>query len=170
MSVYALAKTVLHKRGSVMEIPVRDGTGARPRSESRQEALETIAKFIPSELLAPYLLLAQTISSSDHSGAPTLRHEAIYWAFVGLTPTYLVILQVSNAIGSPQDRPYLPHLAWRAVASSLAFGTWALCLPGNPYQEAVGGVAVACVVAMLISPLLSRVDSMVLRLCVTERP
>ena len=49
-------------------------------------------------------------------------------------------------------------------AATIAFAVWALAVPSNPVQAAVGGAAVAGFFALIVSPVLTAVDAIVLRL------
>lgn len=45
----------------------------------------------------------------------------------------------------------------------IAFAVWGLSVPTNPLQAAIGGAAVAGFLALIVSPVLSAVDAIALR-------
>jgi hypothetical protein len=60
--------------------------------------------------------------------------------------------------------PDLRAVIWRSIAATVAFAVWALAPPGSAYQAGVGGPAVAGLVAVIISPILTGADAIVLKL------
>jgi hypothetical protein len=84
---------------------------------------------------------------------------AFYWAFVALTgPFYLLIylsfLKANNRpIPGSKQWPW-----WRCVASVIAFGAWALAIPGNPLIKGDASGAVAGFAALFVSTILTRIE------------
>lgn len=123
-----------------------------------QKALESLTKFIPTEILAPYIAAFEV--GKDAGWSP----GGIYLIFVIAAPLLLILFEFGKAAASKLPWPWPPVLIWRALAAAAAFAVWGLAVPQNPYQEMVGGAAVAAFFAMTISPVLVALDAIALRL------
>ena len=134
--------------------------GSQTSNKTNSKAFDAIAKFIPTEVLAPYILVAEIAKGDKHSWSP----EGAFFAFVIITPLLLVLFEFAKAAEQKLAWPATPQLLWRAAAATIAFAVWSLSIPHNPYQAAVGGIAVAGVLAVLISPTLAALDSIVMRI------
>ncbi len=128
------------------------------------QAFDALSKFIPAELLAPYVAL---LAYSAQEGAPPAA--SLYWWFVIATP--LVTVFFLYAKHAAEDRPWPPAMpvVWRAFAATVAFAVWGLAPPGSAFQAGVGGPALAGILAFIVSPFLSALDAIVLRLMGVRR-
>lgn len=149
-----------------VELP--DATKVR---KSIASALESVATYVPSEVLALYLTLVAMVAPSTDSGK---------WAlFVGLTALLVVYVGLSAAIAKKRHDAMLDEqrrvssvsgvkleagfaisgYVWAGVISVLAFTTYAMAIPGTPFDsildqsEKVG--AVAALVFAVLAPLLA---------------
>ena len=129
-------------------------------TSTSQRSYDALAKFIPTEILAPFILVMELVEKQTVNWDST----AVYWVFVLLTPLFLILFEYAKTAQASVEWPDKRQVTWRAVAAMLAFGVWALAVPSNSYQAAVGGIAVAGLLAVMISPLLSAADAIVLRL------
>lgn len=140
-------------------VPVTKGAG--------QKGLESLTKFIPTEILAPYIAAfeigAAPVRESCTEPCPTWDAAAIYVVFIVAAPVLLILFEFGKSAASRLPWPSLPVLGWRAVAAAVAFAVWGLAVPQNPYQALVGGAAAAAFFAMVISPVLTAIDAIALR-------
>lgn len=140
-------------------VPVTKGTG--------QKGLESLTKFIPTEILAPYIAAfeigAAPVRDSCSEPCPIWDAAAIYVTFIVAAPLLLILFEFGKSAASRLPWPSLPVLGWRALAAAIAFAVWGLAVPQNPYQSLVGGAAAAAFFAMVISPVLTALDAIALR-------
>ncbi|HEV7402970.1 MAG TPA: hypothetical protein VGO11_08595, partial [Chthoniobacteraceae bacterium] len=89
---------------------------------------------------------------------------SIYWFYVALTPivfalTYLGTLRASK---SPFPQSVMAWPWWRTIASTIAFGVWALAVPENPYLAMKPAAApLFALGALVVSSLLSMLEPIV---------
>jgi hypothetical protein len=133
--------------------------GSPTSNKSNSKAFDAVAKFIPTEVLAPYILVAGLAKNNTSNWTP----EGAFFAFIFITPLLLVLFEFAKAAEQKLAWPATTQLLWRAAAATIAFAVWSLSIPHNPYQEAVGGIVVTGVLAVLISPTLAALDSIVMR-------
>ena len=122
------------------------------------QALDALSKFIPTEMLAPYVT---ALSLAVTQG---WNVKAIYWYFVVATPFVFALFSFARQAIDQKPWPALSPLVWRAVAATIAFAVWGLSVPTNPLQAAIGGAAVAGFFALIVSPVLWAFDAIALRL------
>jgi hypothetical protein len=122
------------------------------------KALDALSKFIPTEMLAPY------VSALSLAVVQGWNARAIYWYFVLATPVVFVLFSFAKQAIDQKPWPALMPLTWRAVAATIAFAVWGLSVPTNPLQAALGGAAVAGFFALIVSPVLWATDAIALRL------
>ena len=133
-------------------------SGAADAPAGAAKALDALSKFIPTEMLAPY------VSALSLAVAQGWNARAIYWYFVVATPVVFVLFSCAKQAIDRKPWPALIPLAWRAVAATIAFAVWGLSVPTNPLQTALGGAAVAGFFALIVSPVLWAADAIALRL------
>jgi hypothetical protein len=133
----------------------QDEAAAQPTEAAT--ALDALSKFIPTEMLAPYVT---ALSLAVTQG---WNVKAIYWYFVVATPFVFALFSFARQAIDQKPWPALPPLVWRAVAATIAFAVWGLSVPTNPLQAAIGGAAVAGFFALIVSPVLWAVDAIALR-------
>lgn len=156
MSLYAMGRDLPH------EAPVRtmgmDEVKVEqqepPRKDARAKALDSLHKFIPAEVLAPYAMFLSLALEKNWNPV------AVYLVFLVVTP-FVAALVIR--IAAREDKKPLVKRAyyWRIIAAAVGFGIWALAMPENPFQEAIGGAVVGGVLAVSVSPLLTLVDKYV---------
>ncbi len=130
--------------------------GAAP---ANSDMLDGLTRFIPTEILAPYVSLLSFANSND-----TFSTKTIYWCFVVLTPLLTVFFQFASSAMDEIPWPPLKAVVWRALLAAVAFIVWGLAPPHSPFQDALGGPAVAGISAVLISPILTGADAIGVRL------
>lgn len=141
---------------------VAGAAGAR-EDTTTTKALDALAKFIPAEVLAPYVTIMTLIGQPESAGGLSWDPVAVYRGFVIATPLLFILFETARRAAAGEPWPDFWQLLWRAVAAAIAFAVWSLAVPGNPYQEVIGIVA-AGALAVLVSPVLWAVDAIVLRL------
>jgi hypothetical protein len=124
-----------------------------------RKAFDALAKFIPTEALAPFIMAMQYAGQASSAWDETI----VYWTFVFATPFLLIIFEYARTAASNNEWPDKRQLAWRAIAAGIAFAIWGLSVPGNTYQAALGGVAFTGLMAVSISPILTAIDAIVMR-------
>lgn len=122
------------------------------------QALNALSKFIPTEMLAPYAA-ALSLATTQQWNAST-----IYWWFVITTPLVFLLFEFSKVAIDRKPWPIIPPLAWRAIVATIAFAVWGLSVPTNPLQSEFGGAAVTGFAALIVSPILTALDAIALRL------
>lgn len=92
--------------------------------------LQKIVKYIPSEIVAAYVAIANILQPPPGAQA---NDNTLLWIFIGLlilTPIYTYIF--SYETGKP--RPI-----YQTVVAPIAFASWVFALPGNPLAPFTGG-------------------------------
>jgi hypothetical protein len=109
-------------------------------------ALESIATYIPTEVLGAYIPIFALVSSTPLSGLKWL----LFAVFLVATPVVVWItfaIQVAKGGSGPPLNP-AKWPVWAMLAAVLAFVAYAAALPGSVfhsipgYNDAYGGVAV----------------------------
>jgi len=124
-------------------------------------ALDSLVKYIPTEAVTLYV--AATSALSSIKGAfPEITPASLYWGFVVFTPVLFLLIYLGKRRSQkltllPAERSQLPW--WPLVASTIAFGVWALAVP--PLVTTDGGKIVAAFGALLVSTLLTVIGSIV---------
>lgn len=152
MSIYAMIKDI-PKKPTVSAMAFN----AELDEVKVNEALENLTKFIPVEILAPFTM-AMSLSKDISIGTST-----IYLIFVALTPIAFFLFATADKLTKKNEWPIISILLWRAFVATIAFSSWALTVPGNPYQEAVGGAIAACLAVIIVAPILLAIDTIVMR-------
>lgn len=132
---------------------------AKPAAADTKTAkvLDALTKFIPTELLAPYVA-ALSLAESQHWNS-----IKIYIVFVIATPLVYLLFEFARLAMESRSAPSIPVLIWRAIAATIAFAVWGLAAPTNGLQDTIGGPAVAGFLATLVvSPLLTGADAIIL--------
>jgi hypothetical protein len=113
MSLSRLADDILPQRPEALAGPPGTTTAAQ---SGASQAFDALSKFIPAEMLAPYV--AFLAYSAQHGSPPA---ERVYWWFVIATP--LVTAFFVLAKHAADDRPWPPMGAviWRSLAAAVAF-------------------------------------------------
>jgi hypothetical protein len=121
--------------------------------------LDGLTRFIPTEILAPYVSSLSFATSKN-----TFSTESVYWCFVILTPLLTVFFPFARSAMDGVPWPPLQWVVWRALLATVAFMVWGLTPPSSPFQDGLGGPAVAGLAAVLISPILTGADAIGVRL------
>ena len=138
---------------------------ASRESPSSDDALTSLTKYIPTEVLTLYLPAVAIVAALDASRV-TLGQKIVYWAFsLGLTPliSLLVYLRRRALAAMPVWPPWNEFPLWNLIASTGAFLAWALALPGNPYLEKPAMHVASGFAALLASTLLSLLEPLFVR-------
>jgi hypothetical protein len=151
----AAAAMASSMRFDTRDVP-QSGNGTAPAGAAK--ALDALSKFIPTEVLAPYVT---ALSLAVTQG---WNVTAIYWYFVAATPVVFVLFSFAKQAIDQKPWPAIVPLAWRTFAATVAFAVWGLSVPTNPLQAAIGGAAVAGFFALIVSPVLWAADAIALRL------
>jgi hypothetical protein len=129
------------------------------KDRAPRQALDALSKFIPVEILAPYVaFLAYSIENTSPSP------EMVYWCFVAATPISTIFFEYAKRAMDDMPWPAKSAVIWRSIAATLAFAVWGLTPPGSAFQSGVGGPVVAGLAAMIVSPVLTGADAIVLKL------
>ncbi len=152
MALVSLTGLSTPKVGAVaLDVAPPGGSNAAPATK----VMDALTKFIPTELLAPYVA-ALSLSESQHWS--TLN---IYVCFIIATPFVYLLFEFVRVATEGRKRPDFLPLLWRCLAAPLAFAVWGLAAPTNSVQASIGGPGVAGFLATLISPVLTGVDTIV---------
>ena len=144
MSINTLALDAAAKSGAIVQPPLKD------------DVLAGLTKYIPTESVTLYVAAVSSLAALQGTGVtPTI----IFWAFVCLTPILMLLLFLRQLAIAGKDwkisTTQWPW--WRIIASTVAFGVWALAVPGNPLNfadSAVSGV-IAGFAALFVSTFLN---------------
>ncbi|MCW1969084.1 MAG: hypothetical protein KIH69_013315 [Anaerolineae bacterium] len=127
-----------------------------------QRFFEDLTRFIPTEMLAPYVSL---LTVSAHKGWDAGK---IYLAFIIATPIVFWFMHLVKIASNPNMAwptwRELPRLLWMSLATTFAFAVWGLAPPTNPYQELIGGLEVIGLASTIVSLVLTGLDIIVTRL------
>lgn len=126
---------------------------------TKSDSLDALSKFIPTEMLAPYVAFLAYASQNT-----VLTAEGVYFSFVIITPLAALFFQYAKSAKNDLPWPELKAVIWRSIAATAAFAVWALAPPGSAYQATIGGPAVAGLAAVIVSPILTGADAIVLKL------
>lgn len=136
--------------------------GGEPSTADK--AFDSLSKFIPTEMLAPYVAALSLIATKD----VTWKEGRVYLIFVLATPIMFLLFHIAKiALDANKPMPSkadIPKLIWKAVAAMVAFAVWAIAVPTNSLQTTIGGAAVASFFAIVISPILTAIDAILIRL------
>ena len=153
MSLNSLSNNLL-KQGSLKVI----GQGSATNT-----AIDALSKFIPTEILAPYVAALSLIAAKSVAW----NEGKVYWIFVIATPAAFLLFHIAKiALDKNQSMPTksnLPELLWKALAAGIAFAVWAIAVPTNGLQNTIGGAGVASFFALVISPILTAIDAILSR-------
>lgn len=140
------------------------GIKAAGQPGTADKAIDALSKFIPTEMLAPYVSALSLIAARSVSWS----EGKIYWIFVFATPLAFLLFHIAKiALDPGQNMPTksdIPKLAWKALAAGVAFAVWAIAVPTNGLQNTIGGAGVAGFFALVISPILTAVDAILTRI------
>lgn len=144
MSINTLALDAAAKSGAIVQPPLKD------------DVLAGLTKYIPTESVTLYVAAVSSLPALQGTGVtPTI----IFWAFICLTPILMLLLFLRQLALAGKD--WKISVAqwpwWRIIASTVAFGIWALAVPGNPLSfsdSAVSGV-IAGFAALFVSTFLN---------------
>jgi hypothetical protein len=146
-----------------LERAIPDGADREP--PSGDDALTSLTKYIPTEVLTLYLPAVAIVAALDEPRVMAGK-KIIYWAFaVGMTPliSLLVYLRRRAMAGMPLWPSWTQFPLWNLMAAIVAFLAWALALPGNPYLEKPAMHVASGFAALLASTLLSLLEPLFLR-------
>lgn len=143
----------------VQAFGMKTGGRSSDRKGAPSQALDALSKFIPTEMLAPYV--AFLAYAAEHKTPPS---ENVYWWFVFATPFVTIFFQFAKRAMDKQPWPDIYAVVWRAIAATIAFAVWGLAPPGSAFQAGVGGPTVAGLAAVIVSPVLTAADAIILRL------
>jgi hypothetical protein len=117
-------------------------------------ALTMLIQYIPTEVLSLYIA---TVAARDALAmvTPWLTPMVLYWTYVVATPLLFMLLFTSALSKAGKPLPSLGTIPWwKIIASTVAFGTWALAIPDSPYVEGPAAAAVAGLGAIVVSTML----------------
>lgn len=129
-----------------------------PKNAAVSTALETLAKYIPAEIVTLYITAVSFRTQLHDFG---ISSKAIFFFFMLLTPALLLLAFLGDAkktvgqLPPPKIWPY-----WKMIASTIAYGAWACAIPGNPWVASTHA-GVSSVLALLASVILGLVGRVV---------
>jgi hypothetical protein len=134
---------------------ITEAAAANPVADSRtSSALDGLVRYIPTESVTLYVAATSAISSLT-AAFPSVTPQRLYIAFVVLTPILFLLIYVGKRRG--QGLSYMPAEMtswpwWKLIASTVAFGFWALAVP--PLVSGDAGKFLAGFAAVLVSTML----------------
>jgi hypothetical protein len=137
----------------------RGATEAEVQENTVTTALGVLVKYIPTEVLAIYIPTVAAIASIG-TFLTFIDASFIYWFFGVLTFFMVLLVSMAKLAADPNYTGPLPWSLskwpwWKMIAATIAFLTWALALPDNPYITTDGGRAFAGIWAIFVSVVLS---------------
>src|SRR5687767_11425524 len=96
------------------------------------DALTSLATFIPAEALSLFLIVCSIKDMADPQFAWN-----IMWVFVGIvSPGLFALAFYTKLARDDQPVPGFWDIPWsRILAAAIAFFAWGLCVPGFPVDE-----------------------------------
>jgi hypothetical protein len=132
------------------------------------DALKRLVDLMPLETITLFWLAVPASESlaawlyGTKPALPTPIDWAMYVFLLVLTPVLLLLVYLSELASKKLPRPPLKQWPWwKAIASVIAFGTWAFAVPGNPFVLDPTLLMVVWFGATLISTLLGLIDPIV---------
>jgi hypothetical protein len=122
-----------------------------------------LVKYIPTESITLYVAATAALKSVTLSASTvSLYQQCVYWGFVGLTPILFLLIYLGKR--RSQGLPLCPGTAaqwpwWKLIASTIAFGVWALAVP--PLIDTPLGNVAAAFGALFVSTLLTLIGGVV---------
>jgi hypothetical protein len=163
----AAAKAASRKAAPVLEDRPTGGEEAAPPA-AVSAALKRLIDFIPTETITLFWLAVPASQSlatwldGTKPDAPTRIDWSMFVALLALTPILLILVYLSGLASKKVSRPPVQAWPWwKALASTIAFGTWAFAVPGNPFVRQPELLMVVWVVATLVSMVLGLLDPIV---------
>jgi len=135
-------------------LPIAAAAPMQPTPGSN--ALDALARYIPTEAITLYVAACSTMEALKSVVSGDVKIY-VYWGFVVLTPI-LFLLIFAGKRSSAKLPPLPPPLQWpwwKLIASTLAFGIWALAVPNAPYLRGELGGVVAAFLAVFVSTFLA---------------
>ncbi len=164
------------------------GDGTKPQPAPVADALKLLVEYIPTEVLALYVVGIPTVSLvsgettvttvtavSAVAGAtaaldPIFGHPnawdlGFYLVLIVLCPLFFLLWFFANAPRKDKQRfPEFTRLEWwRLVAAPISFAVWAMAIPGNPFLHTPGWLLLASLLAVLVSGVMGHVDKIIRR-------
>jgi len=128
-----------------------------------QVAINALVKYIPTEVVTLYLGCVSALPAIK-SDLPEITAERLYWAFVIFTPLFFLLVFYNQLAVANQSFPsFLQWPWWRMFASTVAFCTWALAIPNNPFISSNAAGVLSGIAATFVSTLLTLVGPIVER-------
>jgi hypothetical protein len=131
-------------------------------------ALKRLVDFIPTETITLFWLAVPASESlmtwllGKKPDRPTLLDWGLFVFLLVLTPVLLILIYLSGLASKKLPRPPVHAWPrWKAVAATIAFGTWAFAVPGNPFIQEAALLTAVWFVATLVSIILALVDPIV---------
>jgi len=137
--------------------PTPTGAAAPPK-DSRQEALDSLTKYIPTETITLYVA-AMAAASALVQVWKYLTPLTIYWTFAFLTPVLFVLFKLTESTKLTLDKGFWFDL----IAATVAYLIWALAVPGNPYAITPEAAVAAAFGALFVSTILQRIEMIIKR-------
>ena len=94
----------------VQAFGMKSGGRAVNKESATSQALDALSKFIPTEMLAPYV--AVLAYAAEHNSPPS---ESVYLWFVLATPFVTIFFQYAKRAMDNQPWPAMNAVVWRAI-------------------------------------------------------
>lgn len=127
-----MSVTRMMQRAIVDNPPSDEGTP--PSTPEKPSAVDTIATYIPSEILAVYVMMLGTIRPEP---ADRYTQWILFWVAVALLAFHITLTYILESRKSPGDK--IEHGKTRSVAvfvmAVAAFTAYVATLPDNPFLQ-----------------------------------
>lgn len=142
--------------GAISNLP---GT---PTPSANDNILSGLTRYIPTESITLYVAAVSAVPTIKVN-IPVFTVPFAYWCCLAFTPVLqlLMFLQKGAVAGQPVGNPSTWPI-WRMVAGTVAFGVWALAVPGffkgADGRDESGYMMLASIGALLISTVLNLLE------------
>lgn len=137
------------------------GEGSKPEAQTAAQqvntALETLKRYIPTELLALYLPFIAITQDQYKDGATTVL-QGIYAGFVLAAPLLILMLYVAKAAEAGQAWNWRTLPYFEGVLGLAAFAVWGASVPGV-FIGQQWWLSLVALVSALVLPLIDTVFS-----------
>jgi hypothetical protein len=138
-------------------LPLAAETPIEPTKGSN--TLDSLARYIPTEAITLYVAACSAMAALQGKLPPGASYW-VYWGFVIVTPLLFLIIFIGKrrSIQLPPLPSFKQWPWWKLIASTTAFGVWALAVPGTPYLTGEVGGVLAAFLALFISTFLTLLE------------
>ena len=140
--------------GKQVKIEEVEQTGRSTPPSAIDRSLETLKRYIPTELLALYIPFTSAVGPKGAPTGGTSPELLATWAiFTALTPIIVVLLYVGKSVqhGKPWKARELPW--FEAALGTIAFAAWGASFP-NLFPDQQNVIALGALASTFLLPII----------------